>query len=162
MYCSICGKDHEPQREIRTTVINLKGIDYIVPRETFVCGSREFVSEKQDRDAVVYAHDMHKNGLTPPLLTSVEIEEICDKYLLSPEKLGVLLGWSPTTIKRYFVSEQSRAYDLMLRKIRDNPAWVLELMEENDELYAQKNRYTKIKSHVRMLAEQYEQDERKI
>lgn len=58
------------------------------------------------------------------LLTSDELKELRGTLGLTQEQLSILLGMAPKTLARYENGSviQSRATDLLLRLIRDNPS----------------------------------------
>ena len=66
------------------------------------------------------------------LLTSYEIVEIRESYGLSQVDLAKLLGWGEATISRYESKAiQDKAYDTMLRLIKDNPLQISEFLKKN-------------------------------
>lgn len=64
------------------------------------------------------------------LLTSYEIKEIRDQYQISQKDFSEVLCWGGATITRYENHQvQDRAHDDILRKIKSDPKWFLEMLE---------------------------------
>ena len=74
------------------------------------------------------------------LLTSNEIIDIRKKYNLSQVDFSRLLGLGDVTITRYETKAiQDETYDSILRRVKDDPSFVLELLQKNgDKLSADK------------------------
>ncbi len=71
------------------------------------------------------------------LLTSKDISVIREKYGISQSDLSILLGLGAKTITRYEGSQvQDAGYDVMLRKLNEDPEWFLSLLNSAREKFA--------------------------
>ena len=88
------------------------------------------------------------------LLTSKEIMDIRECYLISQKDLSLILGWGEKTITRYEGHQvQDQAHDKVLRKIADDPEWFLTLLENGKNLLSESS-YRKCKKQI---IQQYKQ-----
>jgi putative zinc finger/helix-turn-helix YgiT family protein len=68
------------------------------------------------------------------LLTSEEIKNIREKYDVSQKDFSQILEWGMATVTRYENHQvQDRAHDDILRKIKEDPKWFLDLLERSKE-----------------------------
>ena len=82
------------------------------------------------------------------LLTGDEIVAIRKKYGISQSDLGMLLDWGEKTIARYETFQvQERSYDMILRRIDEDPEWFLECLERKKERLKEK-KYRKYRERV--------------
>jgi putative zinc finger/helix-turn-helix YgiT family protein len=73
------------------------------------------------------------------LLTSEEIKNIREKYDVSQKDFSQILEWGMATVTRYENQQvQDRAHDDILRKIKEDPKWFLDLLERSKERLSQK------------------------
>ena len=137
MDCPLCDKTHEVEERSRIATIEIKGMEVSYEETYFRCGNcdeeeNEFDTGEVLNTNLLNARDAYRRKAG--LLTSGEIVEIRDNYGLSQVDLARLLGWGESTVARYETKAiQDKAYDTMLRLIRDNPLKALELLKKNGE-----------------------------
>jgi len=122
IYCPFCDKEHEIsiiERETESLIKNesVKYVERVYHCDA--CGS-EFSDGEINDSNLLNARDEYRKSHN--LLTSKEIKEIREKYMLSQSDLALILGWGEVTITRYETKEiQNENYDLVLRKVKDDP-----------------------------------------
>ena len=122
MYCPFCDKEHEIsiiERETECLIKN-ESVKYI--ERVYHCDicDLEFSDGEINDSNLLNARDEYRKSHN--LLTSKEIKEIREKYMLSQSDLALILGWGEVTITRYETKEiQNENYDLVLRKVKDDP-----------------------------------------
>ncbi len=135
MSCPLCDMSHEVEERTRTTTTNMKGIDIAYTEKYFVCSNskddeNEFVTGSMMDENLLNARNAYR--IKRGLLTSDDIVSIRERYGLSQVDLAKLLGWGEATISRYESKAiQDDSYDMMLRLIKDNPLYLLELYRRN-------------------------------
>ena len=146
MLCQSCMEEHEVQivtvnetNIFKNTPIEYSALYYYCEcTEDFYCDEEMMINN----DITMKNSYRRKKGL----LTSDEIIGIRDKYGITQRDLCRLLGWGEKTITRYEGHQvQDFAHDSILRKIADDPAWFLSLLE-NPQLslfVSDKTRYKK-------------------
>lgn len=137
MVCKSCGKEHEVLCVLEKEKTLFKGQEVTYDALYYYC---DIYDEYYEDEALISKNQcslrdeyrkMHQ------LLTSNEIIEIRNKYLISQKELSKLLGWSPATITRYENYQvQDRAHDEILRKLSQDPKWFLELLVKNESLFS--------------------------
>jgi putative zinc finger/helix-turn-helix YgiT family protein len=66
------------------------------------------------------------------LLTSEDIINIRDQYGVSQKDFSIILGWGSSTITRYEGHQvQDSVHDDVLRKVRKDPSWFIELIRRS-------------------------------
>jgi putative zinc finger/helix-turn-helix YgiT family protein len=135
MECPICDKIHdvEKRKRIAGTVIKDEEVTY---EETyFYCVNADEGENEFETGEVMDANLMNARNayrVKTGLLTSDEIVKIRESYGLSQVDLARILGWGEATVSRYESKAiQDKAYDTMLRLIRDNPLKTLDLLKKN-------------------------------
>ena len=129
--CAACMEEHEVAtvRVLEETVFKGQRVRFPAVYEycdqTDSCLENEEMSRENDR-AMKDAY-RRETGL----LTSGEIAAIREKYQISQRDLAVVLEWGEKTITRYEGHQiQEAAYDMILRKIDEDPKWYLSLLEQ--------------------------------
>ena len=146
MLCQSCMEEHEVKiitvnetNIFKDTQVEYPALYYYCERtEDFYCD--EEMITKNDL-AMKNSYRQIKG-----LLTTDEIIAIRNKYGITQRDLCKLLGWGEKTITRYEGHQvQDFAHDSILRKLADDPAWFLSLLE-NPQLHLfvpDKTRYKK-------------------
>lgn len=135
MNCPLCDKTHEVEERKRITSIILKGEEVTYEERFYFCANanedeNEFETRTMTNENLLNARNAYR--IKKGLLTSYEIVEIRESYGLSQVDLAKLLGWGEATISRYESKAiQDKAYDTMLRLIKDNPLQVSEFLKKN-------------------------------
>lgn len=135
MSCPLCGKTHEIEERKRITTITLKGEEVTYEERFYFCANasadeNEFETGAMTNKNLLNARNAYRVKMG--LLTSDEIVAIRESYGLSQVDLAKLLGWGEATISRYESKAiQDKAYDTMLRLIKDNPLQALEIFKRN-------------------------------
>lgn len=127
-YCYHCDKmvDFEIKEINENTKVSEKGIPVSVKVKRAYCKHCGTVVpyEKIDYEADRLVYDEYKRKVG--LLTSQEIKEIRLLRNLSQRELSLMLGLGEKTITRYENGAiQDRAYDILLRLIKDNRGYRL-------------------------------------
>ncbi len=135
MNCPLCDKTHEVEERKRVTSIVLKGEEVTYEERFYFCANadedeNEFETSSMTNENLLNARNAYR--IKKGLLTSYEIVEIRESYGLSQVDLAKLLGWGEATISRYESKAiQDKAYDTMLRLIKDNPLQISEFLKKN-------------------------------
>ncbi len=135
MNCPLCDKTHEVEERKRVTSIVLKGEEVTYEERFYFCANadedeNEFETSSMTNENLLNARNAYRTK--KGLLTSYEIVEIRESYGLSQVDLAKLLGWGEATISRYESKAiQDKAYDTMLRLIKDNPLQISEFLKKN-------------------------------
>ena len=135
MNCPLCDKIHEVEERKRVTSIVLKGEEVTYEERFYFCANadedeNEFETSSMTNENLLNARNAYR--IKKGLLTSYEIVEIRESYGLSQVDLAKLLGWGEATISRYESKAiQDKAYDTMLRLIKDNPLQISEFLKKN-------------------------------
>lgn len=134
MNCPLCDKKHEIEERKRTNSIVLKGEEVSYEERFYFCENaaedeNEFETATMTNENLLNARNAYR--IKKGLLTSQEIVGIRESYGLSQVDLAKLLGWGEATISRYESKAiQDKAYDTMLRLIKDNPLQALEFLKK--------------------------------
>jgi len=129
-FCLSCMETHNIQIVEAETMNIFKGIEVHYTTKHFFCDrTEEFFSDEE----LIAANDRALKDAyrkAKGLLTSEEIIAIRRKYGITQRDLCLLLGWGEKTITRYESHQvQDFAHDSILRKLADDPAWFLTLLE---------------------------------
>lgn len=138
------------EHDVQTVVIRetniFKDIEVEYDAKYFYCDiAEEYYADEDmlsENDISMKNSYRKKSGL----LTSREIIAIRSQYDISQGDLCTLLGWGAKTITRYEGHQvQDMAHDTILRKLEDDPAWFIALLEKNRALLSAEayNRYYK-------------------
>lgn len=127
-YCYHCDKmvDFEIKEINENTKVSEKGVPVSVKVKRAYCKHCGSVvpCEKIDYEADRLVYDEYKRKVG--LLTSQEIKEIRLLRNLSQRELSLMLGLGEKTITRYENGAiQDRAYDILLRLVKDNRGYRL-------------------------------------
>ncbi|MGL5592731.1 type II TA system antitoxin MqsA family protein [Cetobacterium sp.] len=142
--CKICDENHlEIITEMRT--VEIKGKKILYEAEYYFCPELEEVFEEGDliNKNLNRARDVYRKE--SGLLTIAEIVEIRGKYNLSQRDLAIILGMGEATISRIESKIiQDKSTDDSIRRIANDPLFLLEKLELNKEKLGKK--YDSIKS----------------
>lgn len=151
--CMCCMKEHEV-KTVRIIDDNIyKGVDIKYPAFYYYCENADeyYNDENQlsENDLSMKNEYRKKVGL----LTSKEIISIREKYNISQTDLCILLGWGGKTITRYEGHQvQDMAHDSILRKIRDDAEWFLNLLEKSKDMISE-DYYVRYRDNAAMVLE---------
>jgi len=146
--CLACMEVHE--------VLTIREVESMTFDEEFVEYEAEYeycdrTGDYLEREEMMSRNNMNlKNAYRRKvgLLTGDEIVAIRKKYGISQSDLGMLLDWGEKTIARYETFQvQERAYDMVLRRIDEDPEWFLECLERKKERLKEK-KYRKYRERV--------------
>ena len=130
--CMSCMEEHEVET-VRIQEINLfKGEEIEYYAEYEYCNiTNEFTSnEDMIKKNDISFKDSYRNLVG--LLTSKDISKLREKYGISQTDLSILLGLGGKTITRYESTQvQDKAYDVLLRKLNNDPEWFIELLNNS-------------------------------
>lgn len=147
--CPFCDSEHniELRKGLSKMLIKNEPVEY--ERTAYYCpiADEEFVPGKIMDENLLAARDAYRK--MKGLLTSVEIKEIRQYYGLTQKEFANLLGWGEVTIQRYETKLiQDETYDSILRIIKDNPGYALELLNKHRNLF-DSERYEQIKEGIK-------------
>ncbi len=134
--CECCGQEHEVKIVLVKEESTFKDtpVEYAAVYTYCDAADELYADEQQTKENDIRYIDAYRkaNGL----LTSEQIQIIRKNYNISQGDLCLLLGWGGKTITRYESHQvQDRAHDFILRKLDQDPAWFLELLDRaKDEL----------------------------
>ena len=150
MQCPICGRKHEVEEISHkvTTIIKSEKIRY--DAYYYICNAaaedNEFETGELLNRNIRNAQNSYRK--VHGLLTTDEIVELREGYGLTQVELANLLGWGEATISRYESKAiQDESYDMMLRLIKDNPTYALQLLEKNSLKFTE-TRKTEIRNKI--------------
>lgn len=127
--CPCCMEEHVMHTINRIEKTVFKGTPVTYHANYLYCDkAQEFYADERQlssNDIAMKNAYRKKTGL----LTSEEIVEIRVRYGISQSDLCLLLGWGAKTITRYESHQvQDIAHDTILRKLRSDPEWFLQLL----------------------------------
>ncbi len=129
--CSCCMEEHD----VKTVCVNEHAsfknvpIDYVATYYYCEEAHEFFVEEAMMRSNDIAIKDAYRKAIG--LLTSKEIREVRDLYEISQRDLCEVLGWGGKTLTRYEGYQvQDRAHNAILKKIKKDPEWFLEMLDE--------------------------------
>ena len=130
--CFSCMEEHEVHEVAvsEENILNGKVVHYRAIYE--YCSNTDEYSQTEEmiRKNDVAFKDAYKKQMN--LLTSNEIIEIRSIYDVSQKDFAIILGWGQATITRYENYQvQDTAHDDVLRKIKEDPKWFLQLLERS-------------------------------
>lgn len=137
--CPLCDKVHEIEERKRTAATIIKGEEVAYEERFYFCTNaneeeNEFETGSIANENLLNARNAYR--VKNNLLTSHEIIEIRESYGLSQVDLAKLLGWGEVTISRYESKAiQDKAYDTILRIIKDSPLKALEFLKKNSDKF---------------------------
>lgn len=142
--CHNCMEKHEVQTVVNKDTEEFKGIELSFDATYEYCDNVDGFLEteemiKANSLAMKDAYRIKEN-----LLTSSEIVAIRDKYSVSQKDFSEILDWGMATITRYENHQvQDRAHDDILRKIKTDPKWFLDMLKRADGRISEKasNKY---------------------
>lgn len=129
--CPCCMEEHEQQtRSVQeSNIINGIKVHYNALYEYCSNADEYYATEQQIRLNDINAKDAYRKEVG--LLTSSEISDILSQYQITQADFSEVLGWGQKTVTRYMSFQvQTSAHDKMLRKIKDDPKWFLDLLRK--------------------------------
>ena len=139
MYCPFCDKEHEIETVEKEAIVKIKGEEVKYIEQNYYCNlcDEKFCDGEMIDNNLLNAKDQYRKNHN--LLTSNEIKSIREKYDLSQSALALILGWGEITITRYETKEiQNENYDVILRKISDDPYYLYDCFRLNINKFNQK------------------------
>ena len=129
--CTCCMEEHEVKRVRIVEHTCFKKIEVEYTAEYFLC---DLAEELYMDENLIELNDMSMKDAyrrIKGLLTAQEIRNIRLQYEITQTDLCTLLGWGGKTITRYEGHQvQDKAQDSILKKLKQDPEWFLELLEE--------------------------------
>lgn len=129
--CLCCMEEHEVKVVCVPEHVEFKGEPVNYAAEYLYC---DVVGELYTDEAMTVENDVRMKDAYRSrvgLLTSKDINRIRAKYLISQRDLCTVLGWGGKTITRYEGHQvQDRAHDSILKKIDQDPEWLLQLLTD--------------------------------
>ena len=132
--CPLCGKDHEVEERKKIAYVTIKNDKISYEEKYYFCSNakneQEFEIGPMINENLLNAKNAYRKKHN--LLTSNEIIDIRKKYNLSQVDFSRLLGLGDVTITRYETKAiQDETYDSILRRFKNDPLFVLELLKKN-------------------------------
>jgi putative zinc finger/helix-turn-helix YgiT family protein len=156
--CMMCMEEH-PVNIVKSQATNIyKGqeIQYEVKRCYCEKTDEYYIPEELIKNNDIAMKDAYREK--QDLLLSDDIVTIRKMYQISQKDLSRILGWSESTITRYETHQvQDIAHDSILRKIKEDPKWLLNFLEKNKDYLSEKS-YYKIKKKIYFQIKQREED----
>ncbi len=137
--CLICMEEHEVQTVEVLDTEEFKGLDVEFQSVYEYCqeADRFLEDEEMIRANSLAMKDSYRSA--EGLLTSEEIVEIREQYKVSQKDFAKILGWGQATITRYENHQvQDRVHDDVLRKMKYDPQWFLQMLERAKETISTK------------------------
>ncbi|MGB9867362.1 MAG: type II TA system antitoxin MqsA family protein [Bacillota bacterium] len=132
LFCPNCISERPVQYETRAQTLLVREepiqIQAKIARCT-VCGTELFdmQAEEQNLKTAYYIYRAKRGFLTPEAIRAIR-----ERYGFSQRALARALNWSVVTIHRYEKGAlQDAAHDALLRKVGQDPLFLLEKLEEN-------------------------------
>ena len=132
--CSCCMEEHEVKTVLVTEKATFKNVKVEYIASYLYCDVAEelYMNEKQMQENDIHLKDTYRKK--EGLLTSDEISAIRAKYDISQKDLCIILGWGEKPITRYDSHQvQDKAHDTILKKLAQDPAWFLSLLNDAKE-----------------------------
>ena len=153
--CPFCDEEHEVERHVQKTTIEIKNdvVEYM--EEIFICP----ITECEDGNSWAPAGIADENLLRARdayrakhgLLISDQIIGIRKKYALNQKELSNLLGWGEVTISRYETKQiQEETYDNLLRMVMENPSFALSELVKHKKCYSDE-RFKEIQATLKSM-----------
>lgn len=146
--CPYCGKDNNVYLNVKKVINNIKNQKVECENNAYFCKSceEEFVDGELLNQNLLKIKDKYRKN--NQLLTSKEIALIRSQYSLSQADFSLLLGWGEVTITRYESKTiQDQTYDMILRMAKENPYFVLQMLEKNKNVFTIE-KYNRIKDSI--------------
>ncbi len=132
-YCYYCDSEAKYQESIKEVAGKVKGVDILYNARIAICEDCGHEIDIPDWDDlnVRHAHNEYRKKIG--VITVHEIEEVMNKYNIGKKPLSKLLGWSESTIERYFNGVMPlKTYSDELKRIM-NPRYMKDIFERNKE-----------------------------
>ena len=130
--CTCCMEEHEVKTVLDEENVTFKGKKISYMATYLYC---DFAEELYVNETLMRKNDRHMKDAyrrSEGLLTSDDIRQIREKYVISQKDLCIVLGWGAKTITRYESYQvQDRAHDAVLKKMDQDPEWFLLLLCES-------------------------------
>lgn len=132
VFCEKCYDEVSFFVEEKVLKTKLKGKEYEYEGKVAyctVCNEEVYVAELNDYNLDRLYEVYRKENNIVSLTT---IKAIPEKYNIGKRPLSILLGWGELTFSRYFDGDMpTKQYSDVLQKIYDDPAYYLELLNNN-------------------------------
>src|SRR6056297_1388790 len=156
--CVMCMEEH-PVNIVKSQSTNIyKGQEIQYEEERCYCNKTDeyYIPEEMIKKNDIAMKDAYRKN--QDLLQSNDIVALRKMYQISQKDLSRILGWSESTITRYETHQvQDIAHDSILRKIKEDPKWLLNFLERNINNLSEKS-YNKIKEKIYFQIKQREED----
>ncbi len=152
VFCPECRKEvtFTVKESIETAIV--KGEAYKFTSQIAYCDECEtelYVAELEDTNLKTL-YDVYRKA--KDIISSEDIRKIPEKYNIGKRPLSKLLGWGEQTFTRYFDGDiPSKQYSEILKRILENPAYYLSVLEQNKENLDSERTYIKSKTATKML-----------
>ena len=152
VFCEECRDDVAYNVEEKKMVGTIRGVEYhYVGKEAKCanCGAYVDVEEiSMTNLKALYDVYRKKNGI----VSLEEIQAIPERYAIGKRPLSTLLGWGEHTFTRYADGDMpTRQYSETLKRLFDDPAYYLSILEENKDRLASRQTYEKSRKAVEAL-----------
>lgn len=139
-FCPYCLEVHDISIVEEPVTTHFKGQEITYPATYEYCSrTNEYSETEQMLDTNdLSLKDAYRKQVG--LLTSSEITNIRAKYGFSQADFSILLGWGEKTITRYEGHQiQTSANDEILKRLRDDPEWLMQLFEQKRNEFSLEN-----------------------
>lgn len=131
-FCSTCNETVRTQLMESQLVGKIRGKDIVYKGKVAVCpvcGDSIDAQGLEDVNLELMKEAFRdKEGL----ISIEEIETILNRYKIGKRPLSLLLGWGEGTLTRYINGDlPTRQYSATLRRIKEDPGYYREILEEN-------------------------------
>jgi len=152
VFCEECRDDVAYNVEEKEMVGTIRGVEYhYVGREAKCanCGAYVDVEEiSMTNLKALYDVYRQENGI----VSLEKIRAIPERYAIGKRPLSTLLGWGEHTFTRYADGDiPTRQYSETLNQLFDDPAYYLNILEENKDRLASQQTYEKSRKAVEAL-----------
>lgn len=156
--CTCCMEVHDIKVIETEEHTIFKGLPVDYTANYYYCDAADefYVDETMASSNDICMKDIYRKMIG--MLTSKEIHAVRVKYGISQSDLCTLLGWGGKTITRYEGHQvQDKAHDMILRKLDQDPEWLISLLKSAKGAFSQESysRYLKIAT---MLYEKNQDD----
>lgn len=158
--CKFCDENHLELRH-ETKRVTLKGIEVEYDHKFFYCPDLE--EEFEEGDLIDENLNAARNAYRKKvgLLTSDEIKAIRDRFSLSQKDLAILLSMGEVSITRIETKViQDKTTDDTIKRIEDDPVFLLHSLESNREKLGKK--YNVIKNKLNPTEEAFKYNDKII
>ncbi|MFA5636624.1 MAG: type II TA system antitoxin MqsA family protein [Anaerovoracaceae bacterium] len=156
--CLICMEEHDVDKVevIEYEIFKDQEVTFTADYEYCPVTDEYLETEDMIRSNSLAMKDAYRRKVG--LLTSEEIISIRQKYGVSQKDFSEILNWGGATIARYESHQvQSRVHDNVLRKLKEDPKWFLEMLKQAEGRISDRA-YNK---YYQLAKEQYSREQNK-